>query len=134
MAWAIGLCAAATASEEHVENITKVSEIGAAAEATTESTAAESASTKVWRIMTKRIILLTFFSVGQNVVGFVDFFEFFFGLFVTWVDIGVIFTRELAECFLDVRIAGVFINPEHLIVIALFSHYLLSSTSVKSAS
>jgi len=54
---------------------------------------------------TETIITGAFIVVGKDFVGFIDFFEAGFSI-VMIADIRVIFTGELAECFLNVVFAS----------------------------
>ena len=46
-----------------------------------------------------------FFFVGQGVVGFLNFFKFFFRLFVAGIAVGMVFHRQLAVGFFDFVVA-----------------------------
>ncbi len=63
------------------------------------------------------VVHLAFFSVGENVVGFLHLLELFFRGFIAGVQVGVVFPRELpvglANLFLA-RLAG---DAEHVVVI-----------------
>jgi hypothetical protein len=64
--------------------------------------------------------------VTQNVVGFGNEFELFFGTGVFWVAIGVISQSELPEAALDFPQAGALPEAENTIVIALLHAHIPS--------
>jgi hypothetical protein len=53
---------------------------------------------------------LALFVVGEDVVGFGDLLELFFGLLVAGVDVGVVLARELAEGLADLVRGGVLLD------------------------
>ena len=59
--------------------------------------------------------------VGEDGMGFGDFFELLFGVFVAWVFVGVVFEGELTVGLLDFVIGGVLGDAEYFIIIT-FCH------------
>ncbi len=55
-------------------------------------------------------------------MGFVDFFEFGFGLFVTGVLVGMVFDGELAVGLFDFIIGGVLRDAQYFIIITFRTH------------
>jgi hypothetical protein len=68
-----------------------------------------------------RVILGTFFRVGQDGIGLGDFLEALLGPRF-FVAIRVVFQREVAEGILDRLLVGIFGNAQYLIIIALSSN------------
>ena len=68
------------------------------------------------------VVALAFFGVGEHVVGFVDLLELFLGHFIAGVEVGVVFLGELAVGALDLGVAGIFADAQHLVVISFFCH------------
>src|SRR6516165_2650019 len=63
------------------------------------------------------VVFLPLFRVAQNLVGFIEFLEFFLGLFLVPGHVRVVFPRELAKGLLDFSIAGAAGNAENFIII-----------------
>ena len=75
------------------------------------------------------VVDFAFLLVAQDVVGFGDFLELLFGLFVAGIDVGMVFTRELAKRFADlVRGRGLFDAEGRVIVFVLgWWHFFFES-------
>ena len=88
---------------------------------------------------TELVVLGAFLRIRQDAVGFVDFFELFFScLRIIRVAVRMILKGQLFKSFFYFRIAGVFGNAEHFIIISFahlrspsyLSYFLSSSTTV----
>ena len=66
------------------------------------------------------IVSGAFLLIGENAVGLGRFFEFFLGLRIARILVGVILQRHLPIGFLDVLEAGVALQAEDLVVVAFF--------------
>src|ERR1035437_3501108 len=77
--------------------------------------------------MAETVVSVAFFRVGEDLVGFTDFFEFIGGA-VAGVFIGMILEGQLAEGFLYIVFAGVPAHPEHFIIITFSNHVFPYST------
>jgi hypothetical protein len=112
------------AAEEHVENIAKALKVAKPAETAEVSKIPETseATCAVWTFkgsVSELIILLPQLLIAENPVGFADFLEFLLGIGVLFVYIRVVLAREAAVCFFDLRLRGIPINPQDLVVISL---------------
>jgi hypothetical protein len=67
--------------------------------------------------ITEGVVLATLLIVAQDSVGFADFFEFFLGLFIALIAIGMVFEGELAIGFFDVVGASPALYLEYFVVI-----------------
>ena len=103
--------AAATAEIETVEIEIDV------AVAAARSALAVVAGGNVFTVKTVLIVHLAFFAIGQNVVGFLQLLEFFFGSFVAGIEIGVIFAREFAERGANILGGGFARDSEKLVIV-----------------
>ena len=102
----VWLTAAAPASAEHLaEDVGKVEALCAAESAKTAESARAAAHALLKCGMAVLVIHGAFFFVGQGVVGFLNFFKFFFRLFVAGIAVGVVFHRQLAVGFFDFVVA-----------------------------
>ena len=100
---------AATCTTKHLaENIVDV-EICAATKATAES--ATTAHIGVNTGMTVLVVSGFFLRGGQDIVSFLNFFEFFFGFFIVWIAVRMVFHRQFAIGFFDFSFAGAFGYP-----------------------
>src|SRR5687767_12780168 len=57
-------------------------------------------------VRAKLVVLLTFFRIAEDLVGFVNFFEFLLGDLFVLGDVGMILPREFPEGFAKVVLAG----------------------------
>src|SRR5882724_2231615 len=103
--------AAATAEIEPVEIEIDV------AVAAARSALAIIAGGNIFTVKTILIVHLTFFAVGQNVVGFLQLLEFFFGSFVARIEIGVVFACEFAESGANILRGGFARDTEKLVIV-----------------
>ena len=100
------LTAAASAPAEHLaEDVGEVESLCTAEPAKTAESARAAAHALFERGMTVLVVHGAFFFVGQGVVGFLNFFKFFFRLFVAGIAVGVVFHRQLAVGFFDFVVA-----------------------------
>jgi len=63
------------------------------------------------------VVLLALLLVGEHRVGLLNFLKALFGALVVGIAVGVVFAREVAVCFLDFALAGVFVDAEDVVVI-----------------
>lgn len=126
----------ASAAGEHVENITHVEAAKAALTAETakaslsEAAVARAAATGRLRkgIVSELVVLRSLVRIGEDVVGFIDFLEFFFrGFWIVFIQIRMVLACQPAICFLDLIVCGAFIDAQHVIVISAVCHSFLSS-------
>lgn len=121
----------ASAAGEHVENITHVEAAKASLTAETAKAAlSEAAAAGSLRegIVSELIILRSLVRIGENVVGFIDFLEFFFrGFWIVFIQIRMVLACQPAICFFDLIVCGAFIDAQHVIVISAVCHSFLSS-------
>src|SRR5215469_10844950 len=68
-------------------------------------------------IKAELVVNFALLGIAQNVVGFRDGLEFFFGRFVSGIDIGMIFTRKLTEGFANVFRRGGFLDAENFVIV-----------------
>ena len=126
----------ASAAGEHVENITHVE--AAKATLTAETAKASLSEAAVARaaaarrlcegIVSKLVVLGSLVCIGEDVVGFIDFLEFFFrGFWIVFIQIRMVLACQPAICFLDLIVCGAFIDAQHVIVISAVCHSFLSS-------
>src|SRR5579863_3627633 len=73
--------------------------------------AAGTARRNVVAVKAVLVVHLAFFGVGEDVVGFLQLLEFFFGGFVAGIQVGMIFAGELAESRANVFRGGFFRDP-----------------------
>src|SRR5262249_8745506 len=66
------------------------------------------------------IVLLSLFGVGQDFVGFADFLEMLFGLFVIWVNVRMMLSRELPERRANIFLRGGLCNAKRCVVVLKF--------------
>ncbi|MNJ40154.1 hypothetical protein D3C77_350430 [compost metagenome] len=100
------------APKEHIENITEAAEIRAG----------KSTAHPLVRINVAILVVAsTFPRIAKDIVGLFDFFKLILRI-RRLVHVRVILTRQLAIGFLNIIVRGALANPQHLIIIALFSH------------
>ena len=100
-------CAAkSTPAEDFTENIERVMK-------TTETNA-----TRRERGVTELIVCSAFLRIHENIVCFAEFFEFFLGMQIVRIFIGMNLDRELAVSAFDFLFGGVSSNAQHFVVIA----------------
>ena len=75
-------------------------------------------------IRTELIILGSFFRVAKHVIGFGNFFEFFFRSFIARILVRVIFDRKFPICLFQFGIRCGFGHPQYLIII--FRHVIIT--------
>ena len=146
----IGRLPAALTAKEGIKDIFKATEaLTALAETAKAAKSSEAALTKTSTgtgsvpilegCRTELVVLGAFLRIRQDAVGFVDFFELFFSrLRIIRVAVRMILEGQLFKSFFNFRIAGVFGNAEHFIVISFahlrspsyLSYFLSSSTTV----
>ena len=92
----------APAAEHLAENIAEIETLRAAE-------TAEAARARTCALFERGMAVLVvhgaFFFVGQGVVGFLNFFKFFFGLLVALIAVGMVFHGQLAVGFFDFVVA-----------------------------
>ena len=74
------------------------------------------------RIVTVAIVQLPLFRIGEHLVRFADLFEFFGGVRIIGIGVGMILLGETAERFFDFVVARVAVHAEHFIVITFLWH------------
>src|SRR5262249_6756444 len=92
--------------------------IGARARPTTEIDTRGLRLLDLFPIGTPAVVLLTFFGVGEDRVGITDLFEEGFRFCIAGVDVGVMFTRELAIGGFDVLVGSGAWDAENGVIIA----------------
>lgn len=126
----------ASAAGEHVEDVAHVE--AAKATLTAETAKASLSETAVARaaaagrlresIVSELVVLGSLIRIGEDVVGFIDFLEFFFRRFwIVFIQIRMVLACQPAICFLDLIVCGAFIDAQHVIVISAVCHSFLSS-------
>ena len=117
--------ASAASAKKHIEDIAKP--VGAAE--TAEPALAEAAKTAASAHaafksrMAELIVLRLFLRILQDIIGFVDFLKLFFSRFgIIAVQVRMIFAGHLFIGLFDFSCRGIFVNPQHLIVIAFLAH------------
>ena len=123
-----------TAAEEIAENIAEIAE---AAESAKAAEARARVRVEV-RIDAREAILIVarlFIRVGQHLVGLVDLLELLLRALVAGILVGMVLHRQLPVGLLDLRVGGVFLDAEHLVIISLIliCHLSLTSISVETA-
>ena len=102
-------------SEKVSKNVTeKIFESGAEVETTESALLLEGD-------VTKSIVLSTTLGVAQNLIGGGSFLELFFRRFVARIAIRMVLERQLPVGFFDLFLRGVTANPEHLVVVTLWT-------------
>src|SRR5205807_3212185 len=91
----------------------------ASAEASTTGIGFGSSRINIVRIEAKLIIDLALLGIAQDIVGFRDFLEFFFGLFVVGVNIRMVLSGELTESFADLLLRGALLHAQSTVIIFL---------------
>ena len=109
--------ATATAAEHLAEDVAEVKTLRAAETAKAFKTALAAAGFK--GAVAELVVGGFFLRVGQNIVGFLDFFEFFFGRRVAGIAVGMVFHRQLAVGFFDFVGAGGAGNAERFVIVLL---------------
>ena len=71
------------------------------------------------------VIFPTAFGIAQNLVGFVEFLELFFGRFLVLGDIGMILAREPAKCLLDFFVRRPGSHPEYPVIVFEFNGHVV---------
>ncbi len=105
--------ATTTTTEDIPEHIAKdITEIGAAAKAT-------AATVGVNPGMTKLVIGSFFVFVGQDLIGFFDFFKAGLGRLIARVAVRVILHRQALIGLLDLPLAGVATDAQYFVIISL---------------
>ncbi len=105
--------AAAAAAEDVAEDVAEGIAEAAAAKAAT------AAHVRIHAGVTVAVIRLALFRIGQHLIGFLDFLELLFGLFVVRIAVRMVLHRELAISLLDLVFRGVFGQAEDLVKITL---------------
>src|SRR5660398_217962 len=77
--------------------------------------------------MTKSVVLILLLRLRQDPVGFVDLFEFRFGILVPRIAVRMILHGFFAKGFFYFLIVGAFVQPQNFIVVTLFLRHWLSS-------
>jgi len=77
-------------------------------------------------VLPKPVVFRPFLAVGEDLVGFADDFELFFGGFVAGVEVRVVAAGELAVGAFDFGEAGVAVHPQDLVIIAEITHGITS--------
>jgi hypothetical protein len=113
-----------TSTEEHVKNVSKAVKVAKSAEISKIPEASETAGAvgSFKGCVPELIVLLPQLLIAEHPVGFSSFFEFLLGIGVVLVDIGMVLAGQAAVSLLDVRLRGVPINPQNLVVISLGHH------------
>ena len=135
----VGVCtaaAAAKAAEAAAEQIAKnIAKVHAACAA--EAAAKAALPRAVAGVNTGKAVLivaLALFGVTQHLIGLVDLFKFFLGVFIAGVIVRVILHSQLAVGFFDLLRRGSFAQTQDFIIIAFFSHKSSSILSTKKKS
>src|SRR5207245_1153221 len=68
--------------------------------------------------MTETIVLRALIGISEHSISFGGFFEFFFGVAVTGIAIGMELHGELAVAALDLLLAGAARDAQHFVIIA----------------
>lgn len=108
-------------SEEVFENIVK----NVAETAAVEIESIKASSTLLRAGMPEHVVTLPFVLVAQGFVGFVDFFELFFGgffLVIAGVQVGVVLAGHLSIGLLEFVIGDGFLDAEDVVIIS-FAHH-----------
>src|SRR5207253_9686272 len=69
------------------------------------------------------IVLFALGGIAKNLIGLVDFLEFFFGLLFVLCDIGVVLAGEFAKSFLNLRITGSAGNTEYFVIVFVLNRH-----------
>src|ERR1043166_3296883 len=69
-------------------------------------------------LLAKFVVELALFRIAEDLMGCRNFFEFFFGDFIAWIDIRMIFSRQLSVSFPNVLGAGRPLYAQRLIIIS----------------
>ena len=113
----IRLTRTAATAEHLAENIAEV-ETASSAEAAKSTAAARTAEAALFERGVAVLVVCRFFlRVGQSIVGFLDFFEFFFGFFIVGIAIGMVFHRQLAVGLFDFVVACGTRNAQYFVKI-----------------
>src|ERR1700682_6484942 len=111
----------APAAKDFAENIERIME-----------TAAAPAHALRKGRMTEAIVSRALIGIDQDVVGFAELFEFFFGVRVVGVFVGVIFDGEFAVGALHFLLRRGARDGQHFVVIALFRCHLISRSRARA--
>ena len=113
----IRLTRTAATAEHLAENIAEV-ETARTAEAAKSTAAARTAEAALFERGVAVLVVCRFFLwVGQGVVGFLDFFKFFFGFFIVGIAVGMVFHRQLAVGLFDFVVACGTRNAQYFVKI-----------------
>ena len=80
-------------------------------------------------VFTKLVVVLAPRGIANDLVRFVDFFEFFLGAGIVRVYIGMKLARLPSVSRLDVFVGGVFVDSEHVVVV--LGHYFFDVPAVR---
>ena len=75
-------------------------------------------------IRAQLVVFLSFLRIAEDLVGFIELFEFFFRGRLVLVDVRMVFARQLAERLADFIVARRFRNAERLVIISKLDSHL----------
>src|SRR6188472_2587309 len=81
------------------------------------------------RGVTEAIVRRAFVWIHQDVVRFAKFFEFFLGMGIVWIFVGMELYRELAIGSFDFFTGGISFDAEHFVIIAFLSSHFRELSS-----
>ena len=114
---------AAEAAEEALKDVAQIAHVKAAEVAVAAGSSGSAAKGRIHARMAELIVAGTLLRIGKNLIGLIYFLELFLSVFITGVQVGMVFFCHLAIGFFELIFRAALLHAEHFIIITFFSQW-----------